>query len=115
MATVRPSIQPSSLSRFENAAIHWLATDDELAPRKPMMGRFRACWARAAIGQATAEPTTLMKSRRLIVAPEAQRRNGSNWRRCSGRAALRKIDVRKGSIAGIGATGPRSTGQPDEC
>src|SRR5215467_4438924 len=40
--------------------------------RKPITG-IRGCWARAARGQVTAEPTTtLMKSRRRIAHPKAR-------------------------------------------
>src|SRR5262249_2323878 len=52
-------------------------------------------------GHAAAEPTTVMKSRRLIVAPEAQTRNGSNRHWCSGRVDVRPTDVRFGSKADI--------------
>src|SRR5262249_52966709 len=50
-------------------------------------------------GHAAAEPTTVMKSRRLIVAPEAQTRNGSNRHWCSGRVDVSPTDVRFGSKA----------------
>jgi hypothetical protein len=73
MATVRPSIQPSSRSRLENAVTHWVATEDEAAPKKPMVGSFPACYAREASGQHVAEPAmTLMKSRRLMPPPRAK-------------------------------------------
>jgi hypothetical protein len=38
MATVRPSIQPSSRSRFTNAVTHWLVAEGEAAPKNPMVG-----------------------------------------------------------------------------
>ena len=40
IATVRPSIQPSSRSRCTKAAIHWLWAEGVLAPRNPMVGSF---------------------------------------------------------------------------
>src|SRR5262245_66416528 len=44
----------------------------ERLQRKPITG-IRGCWARAARGQVTAEPTTsLMKSRRRIAHPKAR-------------------------------------------
>ena len=52
IATVRPSIQPSSRSRCTKAAIHWLAAEGVLAPRNPMVGSFAGCCARAASGHA---------------------------------------------------------------
>jgi hypothetical protein len=56
--------------------------------------------ARAASGHvAAAPPINKMNSRRLIVAPEAQTRNGSNPRRYSGRGDFMKVDVRFGSKA----------------
>jgi hypothetical protein len=56
--------------------------------------------ARAASGHvAAAPPINKMNSRRLIVAPEAQTRNGSNPRRYSGRGDFMKVDVRFGSLA----------------
>ena len=43
IATVRPSIQSSSRSRFSNAVTHWLADESVAAPRNPMVGSFLAC------------------------------------------------------------------------
>jgi len=63
IATVRPSIQPSSRSRCTKAAVHWLWTEGVVAPKKPTIGNF-ACCALAASGHAAAPPTSVMNSRR---------------------------------------------------
>src|SRR6516162_5250552 len=69
---VRPSIHPSSRSRCTKAATHSLAAERVLWPKKPMVGSFAGCCARAASGQAAADPAiALMKSRRRIALPEA--------------------------------------------
>jgi hypothetical protein len=39
--------------------------DAEAAPRNPIVGSLRACWARAASGHAAAPPSSVMNSRRL--------------------------------------------------
>ena len=66
IATVRPSIQPSSRRRCTKAAVHWLMADEVSGPRNPMVGSFGCC-ARAASGQAAvAPPRSVMNSRRFI-------------------------------------------------
>jgi len=55
IATVRPSIQPSSRSRCTKAATHSLAAERVLWPKKPMVGSFADCCARAASGHAAAQ------------------------------------------------------------
>ena len=66
IATVRPSIHPSSRSRFKNAASLWLSITGVLCPKNPMVGSFGGCCAPAASGQAVAPPTSAMNSRRLM-------------------------------------------------
>ena len=81
IATVRPSIQPSSRSRCTKAAVHWLQFEGVLAPRNPMVSSLPGCCARAASGHAAAPPTRVMKSRRLIgrsQVQETQHCTGSN-------------------------------------
>src|ERR1700730_2811141 len=45
IATVRPSIQPSSRSRSAKAAVQALQADADAVPRKPMVGTFARAWA----------------------------------------------------------------------
>jgi len=47
IATVRPSIQPSSRSRCSKAATHWPAVERVCPLRTPMVGSFAACCAPA--------------------------------------------------------------------
>src|SRR5262249_30604093 len=65
------------------------------------MRRMRSgCWARAVNGNAAAEPTTtLINSRRVIAAPEAQ--DSGIVPTCTGRLEEPSPDVRFGSKAGI--------------
>jgi len=77
IATVRPSIQPSSRSRWTKAATHWPAT------RNPMDGSFAVCCALAASGHAAAPPMNAMKSRRGSASGRASVRSSL----CSGSAA----------------------------
>jgi hypothetical protein len=66
MATVRPSVQPSSRMRCTKAAVHWLQLEGVLGPSKPMVGSLTGC-ARAARGHASAELLrSAMNSRRLM-------------------------------------------------
>src|SRR5262249_45193343 len=68
MATVRPSIQPSSRNRCTKAAIRWLSVASVPKPKYPMVDNFAACWARAASGHAaTAPPRAASNSRRPMV------------------------------------------------
>src|SRR6266480_3667467 len=67
IATVRPSIQPSSRSRCTNAANHWPCDEGVPGTRNPMVGSFPACCAWAASGNAAAAPpSNLVKSRLFI-------------------------------------------------
>ena len=43
IATLRPSIQPSSRSRCTKAPTRWLSSEGVVGPKNPMVGRF-ACW-----------------------------------------------------------------------
>jgi hypothetical protein len=72
IATVRPSIQPSSPNRRTKAATKWLQPEGVLAPKNPMVGSFADRCARAASGHATvAPPTRVMNSRLFMVPPAA--------------------------------------------
>jgi hypothetical protein len=64
IATVRPSIQPSSRNRCTNAAFHWAWVEGVPVPKRPMVGTLPACCARAASGHAAAPPSSVMNSRR---------------------------------------------------
>src|SRR6266478_5868955 len=55
IATVRPSIQPSSASRRTKAAVQALHAEDVAPPKIPTVGSF-ACCADAASGHAAAAP-----------------------------------------------------------
>ena len=73
IATVRPSIQPSSRSRCTKAATHWLLAEGVPAPKNPMVGSFPGCCARAASGHAAAAPpSSVMNSRRLMLLPSGR-------------------------------------------
>jgi hypothetical protein len=64
IATVRPSVHPSSRSRCTKAAVRSLWATGVLSPKNPMVGSF-ACCALAAIGHAAAPPISVMNSRRF--------------------------------------------------
>src|SRR5215472_3751144 len=75
IATVCPSIQPSSRSRCTKTTTHWLAIEGVVEPRKPMVGSFPGCRATAVSGHAAAAPpSSVMNSRRLII--RSPRRRG---------------------------------------
>ena len=82
IATVRPSIQPSSRSRCAKAATHGLAAEGVGPTRNPMVGSFVGCCARAASGHAAAAPpSSVMNLRRvsfdhLVGDGEQRRRDG---------------------------------------
>ena len=83
MATVRPSVQPSSRRRCRKAAVHgpWAAAVFE--PRNPMTGIRPGCCPRAASGHVmAAAPSNEMNARRLTRSP--RRRGRAAWlaRRC---------------------------------
>jgi hypothetical protein len=65
---VRPSIQPSSRSRWIKAVTHGFQAEAVATPRTPITGMADCC-ARAASGQAAAPPMSVMNSRRLIRLP----------------------------------------------
>src|SRR5262249_19714080 len=67
IAMVRPSLQPSSRSRWTKAATNRLQVAGVVAPRNPIVGSFPACCARAPSGQAATPPSSvMMNSRRFI-------------------------------------------------
>jgi len=66
IATVRPSIQPSSRSRCTKAAVHGCHTEGVVVPMNPMVGSFVLCCACTTIGQVAAPPTNDRNSRRLM-------------------------------------------------
>jgi hypothetical protein len=69
IATVRPSIQESSLRRRTKAAVHWLQTAGVVTPKNPMMGSLVGC-ADAPTGHAaTAPPSSVMNARRFTRSP----------------------------------------------
>src|SRR5262249_20332442 len=74
IATVRPSIQPSSRSRCTKAAIRWFSTEPFVGLENPMVGNFGVCCALAASGHAAALPSSVMNSRRFTsdLAPSSQ-------------------------------------------
>src|SRR5215831_1924253 len=74
IASVRPSIQPSSRNRCTKAATHWLAAEGVAAPRKPIVRCLPDCCARAASGHATAPPSSVMNVR-LLTAQHLPRSN----------------------------------------
>src|SRR5262249_14161710 len=63
--------QPSSCSRCIKAALQLSQLTDVPVPRNPMVGSF-GCSARAVNVHAAAPPRSVMNSRRLIVALDAQ-------------------------------------------
>jgi hypothetical protein len=62
IATVRPSIQPSSCNRRTKAATHWPWDEGVPATRNPMVGIFAGCCACAASGHAAAAPPSATKN-----------------------------------------------------
>ena len=58
IATVRPSIQPSSRSRCTKAALRQLSTEALVGFKNPMVGSFSACCARAPSGHTARLPTS---------------------------------------------------------
>jgi len=64
---VRPSIQPSSPRRRTRAATQLLRAAAEPALKKPMVGSFAGCCARAASGHAAAPPRSVMNVRRFML------------------------------------------------
>src|SRR5262249_55989918 len=103
ISTLRPSIQPKSRMPSRNALMRdfWSGSFSSRPISTLTRGIFFEPCARAADGhEATAPPSTLIKSRRLIVvAPEAQIRNGNNPHRSSEGAVSEPSYVRFGSKA----------------
>jgi hypothetical protein len=62
-----PSIQPSSRSRFTKALVHEVQLDGEAGLRKPMVGSFAGCCARAASGNPTTLPPSADMNCRLAI------------------------------------------------
>src|SRR5262249_10103604 len=75
IATVRPSIQPSSRSRAAKAAVHG-PQDVGSAPMSPPMGTLPAGCARAASGHTAAPPSSVMNSRLLTRSPRRRSLGG---------------------------------------
>src|SRR6516165_629406 len=69
--TFWPSTKPASLRALRNTAPKRAELSDDRPLTKPKTG-IGGCCARAAIGHAAAPPTSVMNSRRLIVAPRGQ-------------------------------------------
>src|SRR5262249_20518553 len=69
-----PAIQPNCCNASRNAATfaRASATPSDAFMRTPMCRIRSPCCARAASGHATAPPTSVMNSRRLMVAPRGQ-------------------------------------------
>jgi hypothetical protein len=80
IATVRPSVQPSSRSRCATAATHCPAAAAVPAPRNPTVGFLLGC-ARAMSGHAAAAPlSSVMNSRLLTRSPRRRgRAAGAEW------------------------------------
>src|SRR5262244_1428702 len=69
--TFSPSTWPTSLRPRRNARKRSVIASGDLGSRSPITG-IAACCARAASGHATVPPSSVMNSRRLIVAPRGQ-------------------------------------------
>src|SRR5262249_11911104 len=69
--TFSPSTWPTSLRPRRNARKRSVIASGDLGSRSPITG-IAACCARAASGHRAAAPTSVMNSRRLIVAPRGQ-------------------------------------------
>src|SRR5215471_1295175 len=69
--TFSPSTWPTSLRPRRNARKRSVIASGDLGSRSPITG-IAACCARAASGHGAAAPTSVMNSRRLIVAPRGQ-------------------------------------------
>ena len=110
IAIVRPSIQPRSWSRRANAAARSFSARGVLSPKKPTIGRFTACCARAASGHAAAAPpSNVMNSRHRMGIPSVR---GSTpyhivEKPCCASQHFGPPDFRNGSLASeaIGAGG----------
>jgi DDE family transposase len=80
IATLRPSIQPSSCRRCTKALTRWLSSEDVLGPKNPMVGSFGDCCARAARGHMiAAPPRRVISSRRLTPSPQPPKTNCRGW------------------------------------
>src|SRR5262245_37747466 len=95
MATVRPSIQPSSRRRRSKAATQSLQPENVLAPKKPIIGSLPDCCARAASGHAAAAPpSSVMNSRRFTAEylPCLDRKDSTHGRK----SAALELRLRRG-------------------
>jgi uncharacterized protein DUF6166 len=86
IATLRPSVQPSSRSRCTKAVIHGPQLEGVAEPKNPIVGSFDGCCARAASGHAAVAPhTSVMNSRRFLLniafSPQAGATNHAHRRR----------------------------------
>src|SRR6516165_8026269 len=68
----RPSTKSDSANPRRKPAITWTYAPGEAIWRNPITG-IAACCARAAIGHAAAPPSSVINSRRLIVAPRGSK------------------------------------------
>ena len=71
IATVRPSVQPSSRNRCTKAATI-VRGIGRVAAQEADGRHFAGCCARAASGHALTPPTSVMNSRRLICCPQSE-------------------------------------------
>jgi len=75
IATVRPSIQPSSRNRCTKTGVHRLQGEGVPGPKNPIVGSFADCCARAASGHAAAAPpSSVMNARRFTRSPRRRGR-----------------------------------------
>ena len=102
---VRPSIQPSSRSRWTKAAAHAPCEIAVLEPKNPMVGGVPACCAVATSGHATAAPpSSVMNSRRShSITSSARASSVGGISRPSALAVLRLITSSNRSGAWTGS------------
>ena len=67
IATVRPSIQPSSRNRCTKAATQGLRAEGVAVPRNPMVGSLPDCCARAASGHLPSRRRAARRNRAALV------------------------------------------------
>src|SRR5436190_14571796 len=83
MPIVLPSVYPRSRRPCLNDSMRLPETAGESAERTPTRGTFPICCARAASGQATAPPITVINARRLIRAPHRHGRTPEQYHKRS--------------------------------
>ncbi len=93
IATVCPSIQPSSRKRSTKARVHEVQAAGSPVPRKAIVGSFAGCCARAARGHTAAPPRSVMNSRRCISYPKLKTQHRSRLNGRSGRAEIGIITI----------------------